>query len=136
MKIKSAIFYTIICISAFAIFSCKTKQKTTNTSDTNNKVKTEKITQLPTKIETANKNTNTKDTSKMTIGTIINMTGLDGCGMLIKLENGKTLEPLNLPEEFKKEDIKIAFTYKLRPEVMSICMKGAIVELLTVKKAE
>lgn len=73
-----------------------------------------------------------KSHSGMVKGTIQNYTGLDGCGMVIELENGTTLEPTNL-NSFQNE-VSIADEQKVwvkyhSVEGASICMVGQIVQL-------
>jgi len=63
--------------------------------------------------------------------TIEDYTGLDGCGFVIKLQNGQTLEPMNLndfnitPSDGKKVWVK----YHEKSGMASICMVGPIVEI-------
>jgi hypothetical protein len=63
--------------------------------------------------------------------TLSNYTGLDGCGWVIKLENGEVLEPANLGS-FAIELIegkKVWITYTEMQDVASICMVGPIVTI-------
>lgn len=64
-------------------------------------------------------------------GTIIDYTGLDGCGMLIELSNGNRIEPINL---YQFNDVNIADNQKVWVNYQStsggsICMAGEIVEI-------
>jgi len=57
------------------------------------------------------------------------LTGLDGCGMVIQLQNGSYLEPTNLCDidiEIK-DGQKIWVSYHIAPNLSSICMVGDIV---------
>ncbi|MEI8203579.1 MAG: hypothetical protein WCH34_11235 [Bacteroidota bacterium] len=72
------------------------------------------------------------DTSQYTFGTVV-LGKLDACGYLIKLTNGSTLEPRGLPDEFKKENLKIEFTYQKLEGLKSICMKGPIVKIIKIR---
>jgi len=59
------------------------------------------------------------------------LTGLDGCGMVIQLQNGSYLEPTNLCDmdiEIK-DGQKIWVSYHIAPNMASICMVGDIVEI-------
>ena len=59
------------------------------------------------------------------------LTGLDGCGMVIQLQNGCYLEPINLCDmdiEIK-DGQKIWVSYHSVPNMASICMVGDIVEI-------
>ncbi len=70
-----------------------------------------------------------KETVPLHIGytkaTIINYT-VDGCSWMIKLEDGKLLEPVNLKDEFKKDGLKVWIQYK-HYENYSFCMSGEMV---------
>ena len=58
-----------------------------------------------------------------TLGTVRNFEGLDGCGFLIELANGDLLNPMDLPEGFQLKDKQvIRFNYKIRNDIMTICM--------------
>ena len=72
--------------------------------------------------------------TNFTAATIINYT-LDGCSWMIKLEDGKLLEPVNLKEEFKKENLKIWVQYK-HYENFSFCMAGEMVTITAIEIRE
>lgn len=58
-----------------------------------------------------------------TIGTVRDFQGLDGCGLLIEMPNGDLLNPVALPPEVELKDQQvIRFSYKIRDDVMTICM--------------
>lgn len=62
---------------------------------------------------------------------LVNMTGLDGCGWMVELDDGSSLEPTNL-NDFNldlKENKKIWISYHTAPQLMSICMAGEIVTI-------
>ena len=62
--------------------------------------------------------------------TIEDYTGLDGCGMVIKLQNGDVLEPTNL-NDFNitpTDGMKVWVKYH-EVAMMSICMVGPTVEI-------
>lgn len=61
-------------------------------------------------------------------GKVQDFTGLDGCKLLIVLEDGSRLEPINYSETLKDKQI-IAFNYEIVEDAMSICMAGKIVRL-------
>ncbi len=70
-----------------------------------------------------------------TLATLHNYTGLDGCGWVLEIENGKILEPINLdtfPVQLA-EGKDIYITYTLTGGA-SICMVGDIVEIQTLKE--
>ena len=62
--------------------------------------------------------------------TIEDYTGLDGCGLVIKLQNGDVLEPTNL-NDFNitpTDGMKVWVKYH-EVAMMSICMVGPTVEI-------
>ena len=63
--------------------------------------------------------------------TVINYT-VDGCTFMLQLEDGKKLEPVNLKEEFKKDNTKVWIQYQ-HYKGNSICMAG---EMVIVNKIE
>lgn len=81
-----------------------------------------------------NKQTNDNSMSCKTNGTVKDYTGLDGCGLLIELENGDKLEPMEVADDFElKDGQKIAFDYEEVEDVASICMVGKIVRITCIK---
>ena len=67
-------------------------------------------------------------------GTIVDMTGLDGCNYMIKLENGKKLEPDKLEDQFKQNDLPVWIKYSIPKSAMGICMSGQMVILTAIQK--
>ena len=68
----------------------------------------------------------------MTKATLKDYTGLDGCGMVIELENGDKIEPTNLTEF--SSSVSIADGQKVWVKyhsisAASICMVGPIVQI-------
>jgi hypothetical protein len=68
----------------------------------------------------------------MVKGTIRDFTGLDGCGLVIQLDN-KTLEPINLSDFSSNVSLidgqKVWVKYQAVSGMASICMVGEIVEI-------
>lgn len=63
--------------------------------------------------------------------TIEDYTGLDGCGLVIKLQTGEVLEPTNL-NSFNitpTDGMKVWVKYHELSGMASICMVGPIVEI-------
>lgn len=63
--------------------------------------------------------------------TIEDYTGLDGCGLVIKLQDGTVLEPTNL-NDFNltpTDGMKVWVNYHELSGMASICMVGPIVEI-------
>lgn len=77
-----------------------------------------------------------KTTAKCaTNGIVRNMAGLDGCGFLIELEDGRKVEPVVMEDKsFKfKDGQKIRFTYEQEREMMSVCMGGMTVRVTCIE---
>lgn len=64
-------------------------------------------------------------------GTVRDFTGLDGCGLMIVMADGRRLEPASLPDSSftLREGQQIRFSYQSAPELMSVCMGGPLVHL-------
>lgn len=70
-------------------------------------------------------------------GIVIDMTGLDGCGLLIE-SDGQKLLPLSLPENARplQKGQHILFDYETVPDAMSICMaESAMVNVTCLTQA-
>ena len=63
-------------------------------------------------------------------GTVKDYTGLDGCGMVIVLDNGTVLEPVEIVPDFKLYDgQRVQLGYTELKDRASICMTGLIVRI-------
>jgi PKD repeat protein len=63
-------------------------------------------------------------------GTVVDYTGLDGCGLLIKLDNGEVLEPVEVVPNFAlKNGQRVHLAYTELNDRASICMAGKIVRI-------
>jgi len=69
-----------------------------------------------------------------TKATVIDMTGLDGCDHLLKLETGKKLQPTNLNLEYKQDKLQVWIKYSVPKGLVGICMSGTIVRLSAIEK--
>jgi len=69
-----------------------------------------------------------------TPATVRNLTGFDGCGYVLQLDNGKRLEPHGtLWQSFAKQDgARVTISYEVAPAA-SICMVGEGVELTCIQ---
>lgn len=60
---------------------------------------------------------------------------LDGCSFVLTLEDGKKLEPINIPTELKIADKKIWLKYvSPKKQLFSTCMAGEMVEIIDWKE--
>lgn len=74
----------------------------------------------------------TKKKSDCLEGTIKDRTGLDGCGLLIELDNGTVLEPYSIPEGKQLTAGKrVCVRYEPMNDRASICMAGIISKITT-----
>ena len=79
-------------------------------------------------------NNSSCEKSNEAIGMVKDFTGLDGCKILIVLDDGTRLEPQVLPEGASLiVDKKVAVKYKQLTDRMSICMTGPIVEITSIR---
>lgn len=64
--------------------------------------------------------------------TLLDYTGLDGCGWVIEADEGAVLEPLNLGEFIADPDpgMRLAIEYQEEGGYASICIVGPIVTLV------
>ena len=65
--------------------------------------------------------------------TVVNKTGLDGCGYLLETANNSFLEPDNLQQKYHKDGLKLCITFK-KTNKFSICMAGEMITLTSVKE--
>jgi nitrogen fixation protein len=67
------------------------------------------------------------------LGTVKDLTGLDGCKIMIVLENGTKLEINSLPAGVTLvKDKRVAITYKI-VSGFSICMAGDIADITSLR---
>ena len=100
---------TVLFLSAFAFFACgKTKVATSPVS-----------------------------TCK-TPGTVVDYDGLDGCGYLIRLQDGQLLNPVTLPPDFHfKHNQSVRFDFHVLHDMASTCMvEGEMVEITCIEDAK
>jgi len=71
------------------------------------------------------------DCNSMEQATLVNLTGLDGCGWVIELSDGERLEPTNLDQfvTSPSPNQRVCLKYELQPDLGSICMVGPFVEI-------
>jgi hypothetical protein len=58
---------------------------------------------------------------------------VDGCSWMIKLEDGTKLQPLDLQQEFKKNNLKVWIKYEVKKGNPGVCMAG---EMITINAIE
>jgi PKD repeat protein len=63
-------------------------------------------------------------------GTVMDYTGLDGCGLLIILDNGEALQPAEVVPNFVlKDGQRVRLSYTELTDRAGICMKGKLVRI-------
>ena len=67
-----------------------------------------------------------------TKASVINLK-LDGCSWMLQLEGDKNLQPMNLQDEFKKENLKVWIQYQTFKQGNSICMAGEMVTITAIE---
>lgn len=107
---KAFLFSFLFCTFSFLIVSCHCKKRATVDANTTTDFK--------------------RDFEKegYTKATVINYT-IDGCTFLLQLADEKKLEPTNLSDEFKKDNLAVWIKYIPKKGGVSICMAGQMVEL-------
>lgn len=66
--------------------------------------------------------------------TVVNKTGLDGCGFMLQRADNSAFEVSNFPDSLKVEGKTFCIKYHLAKQQMSICMGGQIIDILEVQK--
>ena len=86
---------------------------------------------------TAVHETSSTNTSEDTFiaAVVVNKTGFDGCGFLLRIGETDLYEPNGLQEEFRMNDLKVWIKYELDPRP-SICMVGKTITIIDCKLRE
>lgn len=67
-------------------------------------------------------------------GEVVDMTGLDGCGLMIQLPDSSRLEPQEMPSGYQLEaGQQVEFDYRELNRA-SICMAGKVVEITCIRE--
>ena len=59
---------------------------------------------------------------------------IEGGFFAIDAEDGSKYDPINLPEAFRKDGLKVKATVRLEPEVMSAHMYGSVINILDIAR--
>ena len=65
------------------------------------------------------------------VGTVVHK-AIEGGFYAIDGDNGRKYDPINLPESFKKDGLRVKVTARRRTDAMSFHMYGAIIEILNI----
>lgn len=67
-------------------------------------------------------------------GRVVDYTGVDGCGLMIELENGKVLEPLKVPTGFDLQaGHRVELNYRAITTHASACMAGELADVVCIR---
>jgi hypothetical protein len=66
--------------------------------------------------------------------TVVNKTGLDGCGYMLQRADSSAFEVNNFPDSLKVEGKTFCIKYHVAKQQMSVCMSGQRIEILEVQK--
>lgn len=66
--------------------------------------------------------------------TVVNRTGLDGCGYMLMRADSSAFEVNNLPDSLKVEGKVLCIKYQVAKRQMSVCMSGQKIDLLEIQK--
>ena len=76
---------------------------------------------------------NLKVLGNQLMATVTDVSRLDGCGLLIKLNGETTMEPFVLPQGFTlQKDKRVNLINTILKDKMSICMNGSIAEITSI----
>ncbi len=68
-------------------------------------------------------------------GTVVDYTGLDGCGLVIEMEGGKILEPVKLPADYTLvAGTVVEFNYRVITTHASSCMSGELADIVCIRE--
>ena len=123
---KHIIQVLLILICIVALVSCKDKASSSNDiqntepniSESNEPLSPESTAALP------------ADTFEI-VGNVT-YKNLEGGFYAIDGDNGRRYDPINLPESFKKDGLRVRVTARRRTDAMSLHMYGAIVEIVNI----
>jgi len=77
------------------------------------------------------------DDSQLIKGTgTIRFSEVEGGFYSIHADTGEEYDPINLASSYAKDGIRVKFTVRYRPDMVSIHMSGKIVEILKIEKLE
>ncbi len=69
-------------------------------------------------------------------GVVVDETGLDGCGLMIRLDNGEMLEPAIMPDFRLRPGMRVRLAYTELTDVATICMAGKVVQIDCIEEIE
>jgi len=116
----------LILISVVALVSCKDKRSSSN--DIQNAEPNISESNEPPSPES----TLTPPADSFEIVGTVTYRNIEGGFYAIDGDNGSKYDPINLPESFRKDGLRVKVTARLRMDAMSLHMYGAIVEVVNI----
>ena len=123
---KHIIHVLLILICVVALVSCKDKKSSSND-----------IQNTEPNISESNEPPSSESTlvppadSFEIVGTVT-YKNIEGGFYAIDGDNGSKYDPINLPESFRKDGLKVKVTARLKKDAMSFHMYGAIIEVVNI----
>lgn len=70
-------------------------------------------------------------------GVVVNYAGAEHCSIVIELDNGQKIQPLDYPEGFVFiQGQRLLVNYTVLPNIISTCDKGTVCEILSIEELE
>lgn len=76
----------------------------------------------------------TDSTEALTFTGMVRYVGLEGGFYALEADDGTSYDPLNLPDEFKEDGLRVRVEAMPKPEMMSMRQYGTIIEIQTMVK--
>ena len=119
----------IIILLLCCITACKTNKENSTATATATATDTATATANTTQEDSTLKEETNWSQRKYKAGVIFKPEDIAGCDYVIKMEDGRVLEPINLVDSLKKNNLRIWLRYHPAETQVSVCMMGAIVML-------
>ena len=123
---KQIIHASMILIFVVVLVGCKGKAETSEDIQ-NAEPKVSESNAVP-----SSKNTPLLHADLIEIVGSVTYKGIEGGFYAIDGDDGRKYDPINLPESFKKDGLKVKITARLKKDAMSFHMYGAIIEVVNI----
>jgi len=70
----------------------------------------------------------------MQLSGTVEFISLEGGFYAIRAADGKTYDPINLPQEYQHQGMRVLINARMREDVASVHMAGPIIEILSIQK--
>lgn len=116
----------LILICVVALVGCKGKPDSSEDIQ-NTESNVSEVNELP-----SSENTPAPPADSFEIVGIVKYNNIEGGFYAIDGDDGNKYDPINLPESFRKDGLKVKVTARLKKEVLSFHMYGAIIEVVNI----